>query len=145
MTDEAAVGDLEEETELKQEEFPRVPVCWPALIKSEQKAALEGLREWTGWLVRRYALDQRTVPPCWAEHGALIEELSALHTAWARAFAVSAAPDQPLRWHNDFALARRRLADWVSRTGCRIGEHRSDPMTVNPEQAFLESTGGTNA
>jgi len=109
---------------LVQAQFPPQPVCWPALEDDEQATRLEELDDWTRWLVNRYALDHRVVPACWAEHGAILEELSALHTAWQTAYAQDAKGDAPMEWHTHFALARQRLTDWVSRTGCRPGEHR---------------------
>lgn len=81
---------------LMQEAFPPIPLCWRALTPQEREDQVEALREWIDWLVGRYALDQRTVPPCWEQHGALLEELSALRTAWLTAFAVT-APGTP-RW-----------------------------------------------
>ena len=57
-------------------------VAWPTLSDQELEDAIAELGEWVAWLILRYALDHRTVPPCWAAHGALVEELSALHTAW---------------------------------------------------------------
>jgi len=110
--------------QLAQEAFPPVPLCWPALTSEEGEEQLDALADWTRWLVDRYALDHRTVPPCWPQHGALLEELSALRTAWLTAYAVTSTGDAPLEWHAYFAAARQRLADWVSRTGCRSGEHR---------------------
>ena len=110
--------------QLTQEAFPPVPLCWPALTEEEREEQLDALADWTRWLVDRYALDHRTVPPCWSQHGALLEELSALRTAWLTAYAVTSTGDAPLEWHAHFAAARQRLAEWVSRIGCRSGEHR---------------------
>ena len=112
--------------ELMQEAFPPLPLCRPALTELEKKDQLKALNAWTRWLAHCYALDHRTVPPCWAQHGALLEEPSALRTAWLTAFAVTSPGDAPLDWHTNFAATRQRLADWVSRTGCRSGEHRPD-------------------
>jgi hypothetical protein len=63
------------------------PSAGRALEDDEQATRLEELDDWTQWLVNRYALDHRVVPACWAQHGALLEELSALHTAWQTAYA----------------------------------------------------------
>jgi hypothetical protein len=65
------------------EHFAPLPVCWPILTDAETGARLDELTDWTSWLLERYTLDYRTIPPCWAEHGALVEELSA-STASAR-------------------------------------------------------------
>jgi len=105
-------------------QLPVVPVKWPALDPGEEAAHLELLGRWLDWLVGRYGLDHRTVPPCWAQHGELIEELSALRTAWERSYATVSAGTAPLAWHESFAAARDRLADWVTRSGCRPDQHR---------------------
>ncbi|GAA3819263.1 hypothetical protein GCM10022273_32300 [Cellulomonas soli] len=85
---------------------------------------LEELDLWVDWLIDRYRLDQRVIPPCWHEHPELLEELAALHLAWQGAFASTAAPDAPLHWHEHFAAATSRLGDWAARTGCRPRGHR---------------------
>ncbi|MBA3743173.1 hypothetical protein [Sporichthya sp.] len=107
--------------------FPTFPVCWATLSDVETEDALEELDDWVTWLVDRYSLDHRAVPPCWEQHGALVEELSALRTAWISAFNITGRPEAPLEWHAHFAAALRRLIDWASRTGCRTGgQHRPD-------------------
>ena len=57
--------------------FLTFPVCWATLTEVETEDALEELEDWITWVVARYALDHRTVPPCWEHHGALVEERSA--------------------------------------------------------------------
>jgi hypothetical protein len=101
------------------------PYLWSAHTPAEQAQALDELELWTGWLVHRYRLDHRTIPPCWPQHSDLIEELSALRLAWQTAYATLANGDAPLAWHEHFALARERLSLAVSRSGCRPMEHRS--------------------
>ena len=106
---------------------PPFPNCWPSMKAPEQDALLEDIEDWVRWAVDRYELDYRTIPPCWACHGALVEELSALHSAWLTVFQPSSRGDAPMTWHDGFAKARLRLADWVARSGCRPGEHRGGP------------------
>jgi hypothetical protein len=111
-------------TDLHVDVFPSLPVCWAALTDAETEEEHEALADWIAWLNDRYTLDHRTIPPCWHQHGALIEELSALRTAWLAAYAITGRPEAPLDWHAHFASARQRLADWVARTGCRADSHR---------------------
>lgn len=106
--------------------FPPFPVRWPTLSGEEPRVQLGKLAEWTDWLVERYSLDHRIVPPCWREHGAVVEELSALRTGWIASYCETANLQSPLGWHAEFAAARDRLTDWIARTGCRPGEHRPD-------------------
>jgi hypothetical protein len=82
------------------------------------------LAAWVRWLVRRYAIDPREIPPCWAERGELVEELSALHTAHRAAYDHEGPPTGPADWHATLANTRARLHQSVSRTGCRAGQHR---------------------
>lgn len=114
--------------------FPAMPVCWATLTEIENEDALEELADWVNWVVDRYALDHRTIPPCWDEHGALVEELSALRVAWLAAFGITGRPEAPLDWQNNFAVARQRLSDWASRTGCRVDEHRPDHALLHQMQ-----------
>jgi hypothetical protein len=101
------------------------PICWPRVDRDTALNTWYGLDTWIRWTVHRYGLDHRTVPPCWYRHGALVEELTALHTAWLAARARLAPGNAPLDWHAMFAVARQRLQDWVARAGCRPDEHRA--------------------
>lgn len=105
--------------------FASYALAWPTLSAEETDAALAELEDWTDWLRDRYHLDHRHLPGCWAQHGELIEELSALHTAWQHSYAPDADGSAPLRWHDAFDANRQRLLDWVARTGCRPGQHRA--------------------
>ncbi|NMR19034.1 hypothetical protein [Cellulomonas fimi] len=107
-----------------QPSFPPEPIMWSAYTREEQRHLLEGLDVWVRWLVDHYRLDRRYVPECWTKHWELIEELSALQLAWEGAYATTSHDDAPLAWHERFAVARTRLAEWVARTGCRAGDHR---------------------
>ena len=101
------------------------PVTWAHLDRdhaADHWAALDG---WVRWLVRRYALDHRDLPPCWYAHGDLVEELSALRTAHQGAFDPAGPASGPAEWHQIFANTRARLQLGVARTGCRATEHRA--------------------
>jgi hypothetical protein len=105
--------------------FAAYALAWPTLSPDETEDALAELEDWIDWLRDRYHLDHRHLPGCWAQHGELVEELSALHTAWQHSYQPDADGGAPLRWHEAFDLGRQRLLDWVGRTGCRPGQHRS--------------------
>ena len=118
--------------EFAQESFPPLPLCWRALNAQEHADQLGALGRWIGWLSDCYSLDHRIIPPCWGQHGALLEELSALWTAWRTAYASTSAGNAPLDWHVHFAASRQRLTDWVAKTGCRNGEHRQERAVRQP-------------
>ncbi len=100
------------------------PIDWARLEEPELSGQWEALDTWVRWLVTRYCLDHREIPPCWAEHGDLIEELSALHTAHQAAYDPTGPATGPSEWHQVLANTRARLQLWVARTGCRLTEHR---------------------
>ena len=126
MTNNGALpGDAAPTWNRAQESFPPVPLCWLALDDQERATHLRALGQWIGWLGDCYCLDHRIIPPCWEKHGALLEELSALWTAWRTAYATTSSGNAPLDWHAQFAASRQRLTDWVAKTGCRNGEHRA--------------------
>jgi hypothetical protein len=85
---------------------------------------LERLAEWISWIAARYDLDHKVIPACWAKHGALVEELSALRTFWESCFQDDAGPSEPLAFHRDLTLALRRLRDWTALLGCTRTAHR---------------------
>jgi hypothetical protein len=81
---------------------------------------LDQLTDWVDWATWRYALDHRVIPERWPQHGALLEELSALYTAYN----LAASGDAPMLWIEHFAAARARVTEWTARAGCRPDEHR---------------------
>jgi hypothetical protein len=102
------------------------PVCWKTLDREAAARELVALAGWVRWLATRYVLSPRTIPPCWSNHGRMVEELSALRTGWLAAFAPDARLDAPLHWHHDFDATRSRLNETVSWSGCTKDEHRGD-------------------
>lgn len=105
-------------------------VCWPALTVEAAEAELHTLANWVEWLVGRYSLDHRTVPPCWHEHGALVEELSALHSLWQACYGPDASPADPTNFQQHLSLALMRLRDWAARRDCKPGNHRDDQPPI---------------
>lgn len=103
---------------------PTKPILWAFYDADDDADMLAELHQWVDWLRWRYTLDHRTIPDCWDQHGPLLEELSALYTAWQVAYTYSDDGSAPLAWMEHYAAARQRLTDWNARTGCRPAEHR---------------------
>ena len=101
-------------------------VCRRDLDPSTTAEELTRLTSWADWIINRYNLDHKLIPPCWPEHGALVEELSALRTLWEASYLEDANPSGPLAFHRDLDLAFRRLREWTSRLGCSRTEHRPE-------------------
>lgn len=98
--------------------MPALPVRLDTLTPEQSSKHMAELTTWVQWLTNRYRLDQRTIPPCWAHHGELVEELSALHTAWLSSYALTSPGGAPLAWHEALATCRTRMQDSTARSGC---------------------------
>ena len=102
-----------------------VDTSWQAMSAARAADAWRALVEWVDELVERYALDE-TIPVCWYSHGAMLEELHALHVAWLGAYTGRGGqPSDRAVWHDLFARTLMRLRDW-NRHGCAAGTHRGE-------------------
>jgi hypothetical protein len=100
-------------------------VNWRDLDQSTERLQLQRLGEWVAWLNARYCLDYKVIPTCWALHGSLVEELSALRSFWEGCYLEDSAPSEPVAFHRELDAAARRLREWNSRSGCSRTAHRS--------------------
>ena len=106
---------------------------WQAMPADRAAGAWTALIEWVDELVDRYALDE-TIPACWYAHGAMVEELHALHAAWLAAYTgrTTQSPDRAI-WHELLARTLTRIREW-DRHGCTGGTHRPDEP-IGPTEA----------
>jgi hypothetical protein len=113
---------------------PDVPdSSWQAMSPARAGDVWRALIEWVDDLVDRYALDE-TIPICWYAHGAMVEELHALHIAWLGAYTGRAGqPTDRALWQELLARTLTRLRDW-NRHGCAAGTHRDDEPVEPTEQ-----------
>jgi len=102
-------------------------ISWRTLEDEDAPQVWTDLREWVIWFTHRYNLAPRKIPPCWFQHGALVEELSALHTAWLVSYDSLDAGYGPIGWHERLAVAIPRLATWYNGE-CHNG-HTELPQT----------------
>lgn len=101
------------------------PVNWATLSRPDAAQQWQVLTGWTRWLRDRYQLHEH-IPACWFAHGAMVEELTALRSAWTSAFlSADAAPGDPALWHDLLDRTRYRIRAW-DRNGCADGQHRAD-------------------
>jgi hypothetical protein len=103
--------------------------------------------DFVAYLNSRYAWTrEHTVPPCWAGHGALVEELTTLMwSRWSAFQAPTATPEAAQAWHAYYLPGfLARLNYWLGPQGaldCRAGKH--EPTRLHrgidrPSQARLE-------
>lgn len=104
------------------------PVHVPSLNGPEYDALLTDLRLWVAGLVARFALDVRTIPPCWERHNAMVETLAALRDAERGCFVDRPPPSAGLEWIRAVKESVVYLRDHAAMTRCTAHEHR-DPMS----------------
>ncbi|MGO1409971.1 MAG: DUF4913 domain-containing protein [Microbacterium sp.] len=111
--------------------MPSVIVNWREITDDDRPEACRNLADWVqNWLIPRYNVTVRTLPDCWWQHSDLVEELSALHTAWLVAFDEGDAGYGPIGWHERWNVALQRPS--FVRARCD-GKHRPDPVRELPE------------
>ena len=120
--DSIPADDLEAEIVLQLGAVPR-PVNWRRLDPESAAVEWAALDEWVRWLVSRYDLDGRELPPCWHQHGSLTEELSGLRGAHLVAFDPTQPASAASDWHRILWDTRVRLSDTVARSGCTERNH----------------------
>jgi len=98
----------------------------PSLSAPEYDALLTDLRIWVDGLTARFALDARTVPPCWERHNAMVETLAALRDAERGYFVDRPPATAGMEWIRAVRESTVYLRDHVAITQCSAHEHR-DP------------------
>ncbi len=101
------------------------------------------LRSFVDWLISRYNLtagQDHYIAPCWYEHGAAVEELTALMAAWRSVYCDGDDPTEGLaRWHTTWlwpTLSRlQKVGRWSS---CVDHGHREPAPIALTDTAFAE-------
>lgn len=103
------------------------PINWWRLDPEERTETLTTLAVFVPELVRRYALSDQILPPCWYRHEPLVQELLALYQYRNQnQFLPTAPPVAPKEFHFELQQVIARLRSWVAQTGCNIAEHNED-------------------
>ena len=113
---------------------PILDTSWQAMSSARAREAWHDLILWVDDLLERYALDE-TIPTCWYAHGAMVEEIHALHQAWLGAYTGRPEPADRAVWHDLLDRVLHRLRYW-NRHGCTPGAHRAD-QPADPTDAQL--------
>lgn len=110
---------------------------WRDLPAEERPAKWDELREFVVWIAERYAIQKNEIPPCWFRHGDLVEELSALRSAWDASFMEEDSGLGPIGWHERFALARLRVKGMAD--GCTRGHVSPRGVDLSVDAAEWET------
>lgn len=107
-----------------------IVINWRELLAEDAPAAWSDLRDWVEWIIHRYAVPDLVIPDCWWQHGAIVEELSALHAAWVASYDTTDSGYGPIGWHERWSVAKDRLRKHYSGE-CKNG-HKSAPARTLP-------------
>lgn len=107
-------------------------INWRALTPEDLEEELLALNHWVDWLRHEYGLPPQVIPPMWHRHRELIWELSAIRQHWLICYDQQAKGNMGVVWHNDFAIARERLRDWVTTSGTRVDRDRATRIAAWP-------------
>lgn len=124
---------LDFEADAIEQAFGRLagPTHLPSLTTGErQRFVADQLTPWVEQLVKRFDLDIRVVPPCWANHNGMVEALSALRDHERACFSETAAPTAALDWFRALHEIEARLVSQGAATRCSITEHRENPAAL---------------
>jgi hypothetical protein len=102
------------------------PIHWPSLLPTESLGEWEDLRAWVERFVDRFAIDTRTIPPCWYRHNAMVETLAALRDHERGSYGDSTSKTTAVDWLRAVRDVEVFLRESASRTGCTAAEHRPD-------------------
>ena len=108
-----------------------VVVNWRTLDPEQAPQVWEELRKFVEWFTTRYNLSSSVVPDCWFQHGAMVEELSALHIAHTVYFDPADGGAGPIGWHERLTLAITRIKAAYS-NNCQRGHAATAPRVWAP-------------
>ena len=114
---------------------PPQPIHWviDPTDPADHLARWKEFGTWAEWFLCHWEIDETVIPPCWALHGAMVEELTALWSAWQGAYTPTASPSAPAHWHETMGKAIGRLGALESAKRCsrndlhKPGSPRSSP------------------
>src|SRR5580765_320685 len=114
------------------------PMHVPSLTAAERAAAMDDLTLWVDRLIDRFAIDARTLPPCWARHNGMVEALAALRDHERASYAEDADPRSAAEWLRAYREAGQLIHEQAALTQCTLHEHR-----VPPPRTRLPGIAGT--
>jgi hypothetical protein len=110
------------------------PLHVPSLTAAERDQVMPELVVWVNRLVDRFALDSRTIPPCWERHNAMVEALAALRDYERGSFGEDADPRSGVEWLRALREIRSQLGEFASLTQCSAQQHREPPARMPTPQ-----------
>lgn len=106
--------------------FQRVggPIHLPSLDDEERAELLAELRPWVEQLRARFALDARSLPPCWERHPAIVEAVTALRDFERGAYAVTSPAGSGIDFLRALTITREFVTEQTALAGCSGQGHR---------------------
>jgi hypothetical protein len=115
---------------------------WASQANTTTAYLADALDCFVAYFNARYAWTrEQTIPPCWAEHGALIEEITTLMwSRWAAFQSPLAGPETAQSWHTyHLPSFTARINTWIgleAAADCRSRHHQPSRL-VNPDRPVV--------
>lgn len=119
---------------------------WFAVPKPIIQAQLAEIRPFVDWVVEVYMFSSSEIRPCWWRHPALASEWMGLWHLYRLSFSVEDSGAGPNNFHYWLAVARQRMAGYVSKLLCNQQEHVESTtvftnVTVASDEQWREVAG----
>lgn len=125
------------------------PAPWDWSAQSDTDAAYqaEAVAAFVAFFNHRYAWSKdQTIPPCWSQHGALVEEITTLMwSRWEAFQSPRAGTETAQTWHTyHLPLFIARITKWIGPgvADCRAGAHQTSRLTPASEPTVLKMAKG---
>lgn len=106
---------------------PGPPLHLPSLTDDERDAAMADLTVWVDTFMDRFAVEVRSIPPCWIRHNGMVEALAALRDHERGSYADDAPPGAAVDFLRAWREAEATLTGMTALTQCTGVEHRDPP------------------
>ena len=106
---------------------PGPPLHLPSLTDDERDAAMTDLTVWVDEFIDRFAVEVRTIPPCWPRHNGMVEALAALRDHERGSYADDAPPGAAVDFLRAWREVEATLTGMTALTQCTGVEHRDPP------------------
>jgi len=103
---------------------------WHEFDDAQRAAALAELRDWMRTVLVRYPEVFGRLRPCWPEHSAALDGLSAAYGSWVLAHSGKSNAEQPAHWLNHWLPALDgQLRESLG--SCGLRRHISDEVSLD--------------
>ncbi len=124
MTDDMNLDPQAILAEIPEVDLLPPPTNWATLSENtDSKALWEEVVHWARWWASRFDIGTHHLPPCWAQHGYLVERITALRDAWIVSYDPGSSLVFPNDWLEHHDRAVEAMLTFSARLRCNSHTH----------------------